>query len=142
LNRAVLDASVAAKWFLSQDEPLASEAEALKHEYDLGKIVFLVPDLFWAEIANVVWKTTKQGRVSRELARAALDFLRSKGFATVSSINLIDTALDLALRYDRGTYDCIYVALALASNCQFITADERLANAVAAKLPVKWLGAL
>ena len=142
MNRTVLDASVAAKWFVAQDEPLISEAASLKHEYDVGRVVFLVPDLFWAEIVNVLWKTTKQGRLSRELAQAALDFLRSKGFATISSINLMDTALDLALRYDRGTYDCMYIALALTSNCQFITADERLANAVAAKLPVKWLGAL
>jgi predicted nucleic acid-binding protein len=37
-------------------------------------------------------------------------------------------------------YDSIYTALAVNSNAQFVTADERLANALAAYLPVKWLG--
>jgi predicted nucleic acid-binding protein len=32
--------------------------------------------------------------------------------------------------------------LAIQSKSQLITADERLANALAAYLPVKWLGAL
>jgi len=35
----------------------------------------------------------------------------------------------------------LYVGLAVQSETQFITADERLANALAAPLPVKWLGA-
>jgi predicted nucleic acid-binding protein len=35
-----------------------------------------------------------------------------------------------------------YVALAIQSKAQLITADERLANSLAAHLPVKWLGAL
>ena len=34
------------------------------------------------------------------------------------------------------------VALAVESRAQLITADEKLANALAAHLPVKWLGAL
>jgi predicted nucleic acid-binding protein len=32
--------------------------------------------------------------------------------------------------------------LAIQSKTELITADERLANALAAHLPVKWLGAL
>ena len=39
-------------------------------------------------------------------------------------------------------YDCLYVALAVQSKTEWITADERLANALAARLPVKWLGAI
>jgi predicted nucleic acid-binding protein len=142
LNRAVLDASVAAKWFLVEEEPLSNEASALLQEHDTGRIALVVPDLFWAEMVNLFWKATKQGRLSQSLAKSALDSLRSKGFVTVSSLNLIDTALNIALTHERSTYDCLYIALAVISNCNFITADERLANAVAARLPVKWLGAL
>jgi len=39
-------------------------------------------------------------------------------------------------------YDALYVALALDSKSQLVTADARLANALAAHLPVKWLGSL
>ena len=37
--------------------------------------------------------------------------------------------------------DGVYVALAVASKAHMVTADERLANALAAYLPVNWLGA-
>ena len=40
----------------------------------------------------------------------------------------------------RSVYDCLYVALAVQSKAEWITVDERLANALAARLPVKWLG--
>ena len=46
------------------------------------------------------------------------------------------------MSHDRTVYDSLYVALAVQSKSVMITADERLANALAAKLPVKWLGAL
>ena len=46
------------------------------------------------------------------------------------------------LSHQRTVYDCLYIALAVASTGQFVTADELLANAVAARLPVKWLRAV
>jgi predicted nucleic acid-binding protein len=39
-------------------------------------------------------------------------------------------------------YDSLYVALAVQAKTELITADERLANSLAAHLPVKWLGIL
>jgi predicted nucleic acid-binding protein len=50
--------------------------------------------------------------------------------------------LHLALFYGRTLYDCLYASLAEHSSVELITADERLANALAADLPVKWLGAI
>jgi predicted nucleic acid-binding protein len=68
--------------------------------------------------------------------------MRSRNFPTVSCFALVSDALKIAFAYDRSVCDCIYIALAAQSKSQMITADERLANAVAAYLPVKWLGAL
>jgi predicted nucleic acid-binding protein len=34
------------------------------------------------------------------------------------------------------------VAPAIETKCELLTADEKLANALAAHLPVKWLGAI
>jgi predicted nucleic acid-binding protein len=39
-------------------------------------------------------------------------------------------------------YDSLYIALAKEMKTFLITADEKLANAVAAHLPVTWLGAI
>ena len=57
----VLDASVAAKWFLHPvRETLTSEALQLLHEYVAGRVRLPVPDLFWSEFGNVLWKAVHQ----------------------------------------------------------------------------------
>ena len=51
-------------------------------------------------------------------------------------------AFAIATSFDRTVYDSVYAALAVVMKGHLITADERLANALAAYLPVKWLGAV
>lgn len=43
----------------------------------------------------------------------------------------------MAAAYDRSVYDCMYVAMAVVSKAQMITADRRLANTLAAHDPVR-----
>ena len=61
---------------------------------------------------------------------------------TMSSTKLVNSAQQIAIQYGRSIYDSVYVALARETGSEFVTADEKLANAVAAHLPVKWLGAI
>jgi predicted nucleic acid-binding protein len=68
--------------------------------------------------------------------------LTQRKFPTVPSLKLLENAFQIATAYGRTVYDCLYVALAVQTNAQLITADERLANALAARFPVKWLGAV
>lgn len=139
----VLDASVAAKWFLpSSNETLTDEALHLLQRYATGEVRFVVPDLFWAEIANILWKAIRQGRSTKFSAQTALDSLRQRNLPTISSNALVSQALAIAIGSDRTVYDSLYVALAIESNAQFVTADKRLANALAPQFPVKWLGAV
>ena len=101
-----------------------------------------MPDLFWAELANVFWKAARQGRWSQADARKSVSSALQQQINTVRASILIEDALQIALTFDRSVYDSLYLALALTSKAHFITADEKLANAVAAQLPVKWLGGL
>jgi predicted nucleic acid-binding protein len=143
LNRFVLDASVALKWAIpSANETLTTESLQLLQEYVNGKVDLLVPDIFWAEVGNVLWKGVRLRRWSRVTADRIASEMQSRNFSTVPSRTLMTEALRIAYAYDRAVYDCLYVALAIRSKSQMITADERLANALAAYLPVKWLGAL
>ncbi|HUE41934.1 MAG TPA: type II toxin-antitoxin system VapC family toxin [Candidatus Sulfotelmatobacter sp.] len=59
---------------------------------------------------------------------------------TMTSVKLVNSAENIAIQYRRSIYDSVYVALARATRSELVTADEKLANAVAAYLPVKWLG--
>jgi predicted nucleic acid-binding protein len=138
----VLDASVAVKWAIPfESESLTAESLKLLKRYRDGKINFIVPDVFWAEIGNVLWKGVRFRRWSRVVAENAASDMRKRNFFTVSSLALLPEALEIALVHDRSVYDCLYLALAIQFKIEMITADERLANALAARLPVKWVGA-
>lgn len=143
MNQLVLDASVAFKWTLpAAIEPLSSEAVRLLQRYANGDVDFIVPDIFWAEIGNIAWKGARQRRWSQKEAHEIAGSMQARQFKTVSSLSLLADALKLACAFDRTIYDCLYVALAVQSKTELITADERLATSLAAYLPVKWLGAL
>ena len=138
----VLDASVATKWAIpSAREPFTDLSLRLLKRYVDGEVEFIVPDVFWAEVGNVLWKGTRQGRWRQAEAESVAADMKARDFKTVSSIVLLDEALKIAFAHDRAVYDCLYVALAVRSKTDLITADERLANVLAAHLPVKWLGA-
>jgi len=139
----VVDASVAAKWVLpTVAETLTREALRLLKRYSSGEVRFLVPDLFWAEFANILWKAVRQGRWPQISAELAVRAMRDRNFPTVPSLTLLEEASLIASAFDRTVYDSLYVALAVTSKAHFVTADEHLANALAAHLPVKWLGSL
>jgi predicted nucleic acid-binding protein len=143
LTDLVLDASVALKWAVpSANEPLTAESLRLLKRYIDADVNLIVPDVFWAEIGNVLWKGVRQKRWTRALADGAVTAITGLDFFTVSSLELLPEALKIAFPRDRTVYDCLYVALAIKFNTELITADERLANALAAHLPVKWLGGI
>lgn len=139
----VLDASVAVKWCLpAEDEPFVEQADVLLERYSRGQIRFLVPDLFWAEFGNAMWKAVRGARLSAVEASAALAAAVQLGIPAISCAELAEKALEISLRHERSFYDSLYISLAVRSSAQMITGDERLASALAARLPVKWLGAL
>lgn len=143
MNKVVVDASVGVKWTLAGDaEGLLDEAYAVLDQYEKGEIRIVVPDLFWVEVGNALWKAVRTGRVSKELGKEAIAVMMERNLPTVPSAPLLEKAFAIATDYGRTVYDAVYVALARDSGAQLITADERLANALAARFPVKWLGAV
>jgi predicted nucleic acid-binding protein len=142
LNPLVLDASVAAKWLVWAGEPLEAEALNLLKLRNQGQVEFVVPDLFWPEIGSILCKAVLRSRCTEEDATRSLGELRNYDFAVAPSEPLLESAFAIARRYNRSFYESIYVALAISREATLVTADEKLANATAAYLPVKWLGAL
>ena len=139
----VIDASVAAKWVLpDRSEALLDEAEQLLARYARGHARLVVPDLFWAEFGNILWKAVRRGRCTQKAAATGLATMRKRGLPTIPSDTLVEAAFAIAAAFDRTVYDSLYIALAIDCQGQLVTADEKLANAVAAHFPVKWLGSL
>lgn len=143
MTACVLDVSVAAKWFLpGPSETLAPEAVHLLEAYTTGRLRLLVPDLFWPEMGSVLSKAVRQRRISRATAEQAITDLEERRIPTAPTAPLLADAFAIAASHDRSVYDSVYVALAVITNMPLVTADERLANALAARFPIRWLGAL
>ena len=118
------------------------EAVDLLRRYAQQEIRFVVPDIFWAEFGNAAWKAVRLGRWTVGEAQSAIRDAAERNFPTVSSKDLLVLAFAIANGFNRSVYDSIYVALAVATENEMITADEKLASALSTHLPVKWLGAL
>ena len=136
----VLDASVAAKWYLPLGENLVDESLHLLDGFKAGQTRLAVPDLFWPEMGSIFWKAVRKKRISAQSADDALQSLSELQLPTLPSYPLLRNAYKIATRFQCTVYDCTYVALAVASDRLLVTADERLANTLAAHFPVRWLG--
>jgi predicted nucleic acid-binding protein len=107
-----------------------------------GTTEFLVPDLFFSECGNILWKAARRQRLSAEETLAAIRVVRDLETLTVPAGGLLEKTLEIARSYDRSFYDSLYIAVAVQQQAPLVTADEKLANATAAHLPVKWIGSL
>jgi predicted nucleic acid-binding protein len=137
VNAYVVDASVAVKLYLrSDDEELQTKATRLFDQYVEGVIDLLVPDLFWVEVANVLWKNVQRRRISADTAHTALAAIRMSNPKTFPSDALVEDPLGIAITFGIPVYDALYVALAQRASAPLVTADQRLANAMGAHFPV------
>ncbi len=135
----VVDSSVAVKWFLP--EPYSAEARRILGEYQRGALSFIAPDLINAEDGNIVWKKhTLQGLDAAD-AQAVLSSFRALQLTFIPTADLLGDAYELAVKYRRTVYDALYLAASTRAACPFVTADERLANAVGPSFAnLVWLG--
>ncbi len=119
---AVVDASVAIKWFLffRPDEDHADLALKILEEAVLGKLKLAQPPHFIAEVAAVLART-KPDEAQDDL----LDLLNIER-ATVDMPEIHATALELAIRHRHHLFDTLYHAVALHTpGATLITADQR-----------------
>lgn len=120
--RLVVDASVAVKWGV----PEADSHLALP----LLDARIVVPDLVYAEIANVLWKKVMRGDLSIAEADAVARGLSLLEFEVHPSAPLMVEALDMACDLHHPAYDFHYVALARRLDLPLVTADRRFIDTV------------
>lgn len=142
IGDCVIDASVGIKLFLVEEG--SEMADQLFDQLVANPATtFYVPDLFYVECANVLWKYVRRFGYAAERAYQDVVDLQSLRLQTISTVDLLLPALELALAYDLTTYDACYVALARLLHCPFITADGILARKVlASEIDVRLLADL
>lgn len=121
----VVDASVVAKWYVP--EPGSAQAATI---LESGSKL-LAPDLLVAELGNIMWKKVRRGELSPTEAQEILDaFVTFCPVTLYAGSLLLQSALDIAVRFERTVYDALYLAVAVAEDCCLVTADARLIHAL------------
>jgi predicted nucleic acid-binding protein len=120
----VVDASVAIKWFFPE-----IHAEAALRMLE-GRHALRAPDLIIAEFGNVLWKRFLKEEISGKEAVTVTDAFLALPLQVESSRALIPVAMQIACSARRTVYDGLYVAMAVVHQCQLITADSKLYNAL------------
>lgn len=127
----VIDASIGIKAVV--EEPESEHVDTLlAHLARNPPPRFYVPDLFYVECANILWKYTCQFGCAQEKATEGLALLRGLNFIVIPMAMLVEPALQIAMRYGISACDACYIALAEAYSIPLITADQRLVKSLAA----------
>lgn len=125
MTSLVVDASIAAKWFLP--EPDAERAQALLD----GRFELSAPDLLWTEVASVIWKHARKQIITRIEAETMIRQAFIFPVETHPCEPLLADAMRLALEHDRTVYDSLYLALAIRESAVLVTEDAKLVRSLA-----------
>lgn len=122
----VVDACVAIKWYVQEDG----------HQQAIGLLesdgVLVAPDYLEIEFAAVVSKMLRRSQIGTLQSEAMLaDLGRSISRLEPTRVFLAE-AMTLSLTLNHPVYDCLYLAMARATNGRLVTADTKFADKVAA----------
>lgn len=136
----ILDASVAAKWFLP-GEDLVEQARSVRQAVLDRSIVLAAPIVIWSELAHAVVRAARRGRIDHDratiVAAEMLDVQPLVEMVDVDAHATIRTALTVGL----GAYDAQYLAAAVRRGSSVLTADSRMFDRCRGHgYDVVWLG--
>lgn len=124
MSRFVVDACVAAKWIVSEEQsPAALDFLSRNH-------TLVVPDLFFPEVGSVLRKKCRRGELSDEDAEAALGYLLAIPLEAYSAQPLMAQAFSFSGRWACSVYDAVYLALADRQACPMVTCDDKFIQAM------------
>ena len=122
MSAVIVDANVALKWVVTEED---SEAAAALASRDLA-----APAILLGECANALWAKVRRRELSSAEALERLEALQTVPVELVPLDALAGEALGLAFQLDHPVYDCLYLALALQRDLLLITADGRFTDVV------------
>jgi predicted nucleic acid-binding protein len=119
MRRLVIDANIAAKWYLPETDSEIAEM-LFTDGFERHAPIFLT-----TEFANIFWKHSVAGRTSMDTWRAANSQLKKAIPFWHADEQLHDQALGLAIAHKHPIFDCIYLALAIQIDGSVVTADKQ-----------------
>src|SRR3990172_12896283 len=108
----VIDASVAVKWYL-RDEELVAQADGLRNRIRDGLLVATAPHLSRHEVASAVAVACRLGRLTREQVEDDLENYLQSGLSIDADPDWVLTeAVRRTMDQPISFYDAVYLALA------------------------------
>ncbi len=136
----VIDANVALKWQF-KDECEIEQAVNLLLDYKDNKVSFIVPRLFYYEIANAIHIAVQRKRITEEDGEATIKDILEIETTVVDSLELIKSAYLNARKYNISVYDSMYFTLTKDQGCLLFTGDKKFYNTFKDKKRfIKWIG--
>jgi len=118
----VVDASVAAKWFLN--EAGTSQAQALLVEQEK----FYAPELIKLEVLGAITRQMRLGKLKApEIQALCKDWqahLQNRALTLLPNDKVLDQAIEFSILYKHGLADCMYLAASQLTGLPLITADR------------------
>lgn len=134
----VVDASVVIKLFVTED--FSTETRRFFKTPGLRPYA---PDFLYIECTNILWKYTKRFKVPMQITQQSLYRLQRLRFHPVSASLFLESAIQLASRYDLSAYDATYASLAQGFSIPLVTADEKLIRKLkGSDVEALWIGDL
>lgn len=127
--RVTVDASVAMKWFVSEEgRDAARKLIGVRNDR-------YAPDLIVPECASVIWKKRRRGEIPS--AQPFIDEISqlSEVVTLQPGADLVRDAVNVALEAGHSVYDCFYIACARVTDSILVTADRRLVETVSRWVP-------
>ena len=124
MNKIIIDASVVAKWMFEEED--TAKALILRDKILGDKTTIISPWVLFFEIRNLFLnkKVIEQQQVIH-----VTEIIKEYPFVFESfSFTEVPELVAFASDYSLSIYDCSYVYLARKYNCDFITADRKLAR--------------
>ena len=115
----VVDASVALKWVLPEED-----SELAEDLLDRG-LALHAPAFVFIELANALWFQMRAGKLNATEAAGCMRDLREAPLELWEGEEPLPATFELAQRLDHAVYDCAYLALALQVGGTYVTADRR-----------------
>jgi predicted nucleic acid-binding protein len=115
----VIDASVAVKWFVTEESSeKADEVSASDH-------TLLAPRLIMAEVANALARKAMQKLITPLEAAEYVRTLPQFFTGLIDIEDLIEPALQNACSFMHPIYDFVYLEVARRRNTRMLTADQK-----------------
>lgn len=115
----VLDASVALKWYVTEDD--STEALRLLD----GRHRLIAPELVVTEVANIVWRLSRKQIMSSQRSIEIIEAVENAFVELIPQRTLSVDAYTMAAAIGHPVYDCCYLALAEQRDSKLITADRK-----------------